>query len=207
MLGIQHAEVNPEQAVEIRELKLVERSQRVGARRVTQLFGDLAQGQAAVLQCLEAAELRRRQALFQALDGLGVGLGACGLVLLGVDESLKSRVRSDKTQVGCLGRQYQRKRHVGVPGENSETHAAQEDEQVPLIQKRFLDVFSQAHGDRNPSRVRRSCRSSAGAAAFFKLADQITKIIHRLLKFLFPLHLLGRSVRGFDGQFVQDGAG
>ena len=103
-------------------------------------------------------------------------------------------------------RQHQRNRHVRVPGENSETHAAQEREQVPLVKKRFLDVFSQAHGGRNPSRVPRSCRSSASAFALFKLADQITKIIHRLLKFLFPLHLLRRPVRGLDGQFVQDRA-
>ena len=77
-------------------------------------------------------------------------------MLLGVDVSLKSRVRPDKTQVGGLGRQHQRDGHVGVPGENGETHAAQEDEQVPVKQKRFLDVFSQTHGGRNPSRVDRS---------------------------------------------------
>ena len=174
---------------------------------LSQLVGDLAQGQTAVAQRLEAAKLCGRQALLQALDGLGVGLRTGDLVILGVDESLKSRVAPNKTQVRGLGRQHQGDGHVGVPGKNGETHAAQEDEQVPVKQKRFLDVFSQTHGGRNPSRVGRSCWSRAGAATFFKLADQITQIIHRLLKFLFPLHLFRRSVRGFDGQLVQDGSG
>ena len=74
MLRIKHAQIDPEQAVEIGELELVERAQRRAPRGIAQLLGDLPQGQAAVLECFKAAELSRRQALFQALDGLGVRL-------------------------------------------------------------------------------------------------------------------------------------
>ena len=92
VLGIEHAQINPEQAVEIGELELIERAQRVGPVGLSQLLGDLAQRQAAVSQRLEAAKLCGGKALLQPLDGLGVGLCAGDLVFLGVDESLKSGV-------------------------------------------------------------------------------------------------------------------
>ena len=56
-------------------------------------------------------------------------------------------------QVGGLAGHDQRHEDVGVAGEHGETHAAQEDQQVPVIQKRFLDVLAQAHGARFPSGI------------------------------------------------------
>ena len=87
VLGIERAQVDPEQAVEIGELELIERAHRVGAVGLAQLLGDLAHRQAAVSQCLESAKLRGGKRAQQPLDGLGVGLCAGGLVFLGVDVS------------------------------------------------------------------------------------------------------------------------
>ena len=65
VLGIEHAQVHPEQAVEIGELELLERADRFGAGGLSHLLGDLAQGQAAVSQRLEATELRGGRPFFR----------------------------------------------------------------------------------------------------------------------------------------------
>ena len=117
------SQVDPEQAVEIGELELIERAHRRGAVGLAQLLGDLPHREAAVLEGLEAAKLRRRKRAHQALDRLGIRLCAGRLVLLGVDVSLKSGMRPDETQVGGLARQDQRCEHVRVPRDHGEAHA------------------------------------------------------------------------------------
>ena len=121
VLGVKRSQVDPEQAVEIRELKLIERAHRRGTVGLAQLLGDLPHREAAVLERLKAAKLRGRKRPHQPLDRLGIRLCAGRLVLLGVDVSLESGMRPDETQVGGLASQDQRREHVRVARDHGES--------------------------------------------------------------------------------------
>ncbi len=128
-------------------------------------------------------------------------------MLLDVDVPLEPRVRAHDAQVRGLAGDDQRHVHVGVAGKHGETHAAQEDQQVPVIQERLLDVLAQAHVARSPTfpgvAGARAC-SRAGALAFLELADQVAEVIDGFLESRLALHLLGRTVRRLDLELTKD---
>src|SRR5207302_261802 len=99
-------------------------------------------------------------------------------------------VGSKQPQISNFSGQHQGGDDTWKSGEEGEGDAAQERQEVPVVQESYFQVLGKMHGGLS-SRFRGSPALTLRPPAFLKLGDQVAYVTDRLLKAGLALHDLG----------------